>query len=265
MKCPRCQAPITAAPDAGGFLICLGCGARLMVKPVPKTKVDAHNPNLTLPPGTLLKKIPRPGEDTARSGKAAVAATAPTSEPPSEPVTLDTVLGELRALRRGQDETLRLLRAGVTGSGPGAEPSFDALDEYEPALVPPVRSKQRKTIVLIDDDKATREAALAQLKAADIPSRAFVDGNAALEAIAKEKPDVIAIELELGGKLAGKDVINMIKATMEWVDIPILLYTRASVEGQREARQVHGADDIVPKESGAEALVAKVVSIFRRS
>ncbi len=29
MKCPKCSAPITAKPDAQGYLICAGCDARL--------------------------------------------------------------------------------------------------------------------------------------------------------------------------------------------------------------------------------------------
>ena len=83
--------------------------------------------------------------------------------------------------------------------------------------------------------------------------------------MAEEKPDVVAIELDLHGDLQGKDVINMIKATMEWLDIPIILYTRSPVESQREARQVHGADDVVLKRSGPAALVSKVVALFRRA
>jgi len=93
---------------------------------------------------------------------------------------------------------------------------------------------------------------------------AFGDGRAALEAMAKDRPDVVALELDLEGALAGKDVINMIKATMDWVDIPIILYTRAAVASQREARQAHGADDVVLKRSGPAALVSKVVALFRR-
>jgi DNA-binding response OmpR family regulator len=94
--------------------------------------------------------------------------------------------------------------------------------------------------------------------------RAFPDGNAAVTAIAEEKPDVIVLELALAGSMEGRDVINMIKATMEWVDIPIVLWTREPVENQREARQVHGADEIVPKSSGAAALVARIITLFRR-
>ncbi|HEY7515190.1 MAG TPA: hypothetical protein VIC87_11960, partial [Vicinamibacteria bacterium] len=81
---------------------------------------------------------------------------------------------------------------------------------------------------------------------------------------AEDKPDVIAIELALRGNMSANDVINQIKATMEWVDIPILLYTRAPVESQKEARQIHGADDLVLKRSGPAALVSRIITIFRR-
>jgi hypothetical protein len=97
MKCPRCQSSITASPDSEGFLNCPGCGARLRSRSAPATVgalnartarpatpvaegspdeirgvltrldpdterfPDATNPNATLPPGTPLPRIPRPG------------------------------------------------------------------------------------------------------------------------------------------------------------------------------------------------------------
>jgi len=51
---------------------------------------------------------------------------------------------------------------------------------------------------------------------------------------------------------------------MEWVDIPIILWTREPVAGLREARQLHGADELVAKAAGAAALVARVITLFRR-
>ena len=65
--------------------------------------------------------------------------------------------------------------------------------------------------------------------------------------------------------MGGKDLVNMIKATMEWVDIPIVLWTREPVASQKEARQIHGADEVVPKSGGAAALVARVITVFRRA
>jgi DNA-binding response OmpR family regulator len=97
-----------------------------------------------------------------------------------------------------------------------------------------------------------------------VPPPALPAAQAALQALAAETPHVIAIELDMLGSMAGQDVINMIKATMEWVDIPIVLYTRAQVESQREARTVHGADEFVLKTSGPAALVTRCIALFRR-
>jgi hypothetical protein len=49
------------------------------------------------------------------------------------------------------------------------------------------------------------------------------------------------------------------------VDIPIVLYTRLSVQSQKEARTVHGADEYVLKgPGGPDLLVSKVVTLFRK-
>jgi two-component system KDP operon response regulator KdpE len=119
--------------------------------------------------------------------------------------------------------------------------------------------------MLIDDDPQALAAAVEALQRAEVPVRTATEGGAGLAAIAEEKPDVLVMELGLTGSMAGKDVINMIKATMEWVDVPIVLYTRVPIESQREARQIHGADEYVLKgPGGAEALVARVIAIFRK-
>lgn len=185
------------------------------------------------------------------------------SAAPHGEVNLEMVLREMRVLRALQEQTLSLLRAQPAR----ASISSDDDDRLEAqATPPPVRSGRRKTVLVIDDDPATRAAAKAALQAADVPVRTVDSGNGALAAIAEEKPDVIAIELEMGGSMGGKDVINMIKATMEWVDIPIVLYTRAAVGGQKEARTTHGADEYVPKgPDGPAALVARIISLFRRA
>ncbi len=46
--------------------------------------------------------------------------------------------------------------------------------------------------------------------------RTAADAQAALVAIAEDKPDVIALEPNLGGATGGKDIIHMIKASVEW-------------------------------------------------
>jgi DNA-binding response OmpR family regulator len=172
------------------------------------------------------------------------------------------LLAEIQALRRAQEEMLELLRGSV---GPAATNAFPEQTTDGEALEPPsVRARRRKTVLLLDDDPATRDAAQAALTTAEVPLRVVSDGRQAIAAIAEEKPDVIVIELEARGSVAGKDVVNMIKATMEWVDIPIVLWTRATIESQKEARTIHGADEYVLKSQGAEALVSRVILVFRK-
>jgi len=203
-----------------------------------------------------------PGTDTTRRRKAESKAHRAEIE-----AALDLVLQEVRSLRATQDRILEAIAdlrrdspaAAAPGEGDPAAP--DAGDE--PAFSP-IRDGLRKTVMLVDDDPRTREAAVAELQRAEIPVRAFDDGNAALSAIAEEKPDVIALELGLGGAMGGKDLVNLIKATMEWVDIPIVLWTREAVTTQKEARLIHGADEVVPKSGGPAALVARVINVFRR-
>ena len=299
MKCPRCQAGITSSPDAAGYMVCGGCGARLR-------RTATQGANVTLPPGTPMSRgadpsqtlavpdatlgprpvpsspkagsAPKPprnptprrvGDETTRGKVMAAIApppiapfTAPPANAPATAAAVEALLAEVRAVRKVQEEILELLRArGVPFRG-GAE---GAADDFEGLQQPVVRSSRRKAVLLVDDDEVTRKAAEATLTAGEVPVRTVSDGNRALAAIAEDKPDVIVLELGIGGAMAGKDVVNMIKATMEWVDIPIILYTRVPMDGQKEARQIHGADDFVAKgPGGPEAVLAKAIAFFRK-
>jgi CheY-like chemotaxis protein len=318
MKCPRCSAGITTAPDPGGFITCAGCGARLRTirpaaekaagaaatPPVPRPAPlvnsseadslltsltpdvptapafpDQANPSSTLPPGTPLPRIPRtpsrkPGEDTAK-----VAHLRPVNNAAAASnVTLDILLEEIRAVQETQAEIIALLRAprpsaGLPSMSEAGGASYGFPDDEAPAAPSapasstgstPVRSRRRKSVLLIDDDEETRQAAVAALQTAEVPVRAVASGNEGLAAIAEAKPDVIVMELGVGGEMGGKDVVNMIKATMEWVDIPIVLYTRLPIESQKEARTIHGADELILKSGGPDALVTRVIAIFRK-
>jgi CheY-like chemotaxis protein len=286
MKCPRCQTPIGPLPDPEGVTTCPGCGSRLMTRsaalrshgstksadpeatPSPATPALADLARTIAPTHIRVGMKPSPdvspaaaGSDTTRRRKAEGKGKGDLE------AALDLVLHEVRALRETQERILRAIvdlrraTAGASSAGAGEGEEADLPDE--PA-VSPIRDGRRKTVMLIDDDPATRGAAVAELQRAEVPVRAFDDGNAALSAIAEEKPDVIALELGVGGAMGGKDLVNMIKATMEWVDIPIVLWTREAVTTQKEARQIHGADEVVPKSGGPAALLACVINVFRR-
>jgi CheY-like chemotaxis protein len=200
------------------------------------------------------------------------------------------LLAEIRALRAAQEEMSRTLREVLTllrvqtvppalpaaapapkPRGDGEVPTLPGVSaRHAPAAVstlfPPIsapkseaRARQR-SVVLIDDDAQSRGAAEAAFAAARLPVRAFGDGNAALAAIAKQKPDVIVVEPALSGMMTGKDVINMIRSTMEWVNIPIVLHSGVPMS-REEACTLHGGDDFVAKNAGGQALVDRVMKL----
>jgi CheY-like chemotaxis protein/DNA-directed RNA polymerase subunit RPC12/RpoP len=278
MNCPRCKTAITQSFDPDSIILCPGCGSRLMTRAAAlrsqgKMKAPEDSPAEQSEPGA-------PPPDPASSGEPvspAVAEFPPSATiPPSAGMeaspapaaaagapSLELVLHELQIIRVTQVQILEALRRGAGGESVAAaleDPGPDATQ-----VLAPVRSRRRKTVLLVDDDPASQKGAVDELQQADVPVRAVADGNAALAAIAEEKPDVVALELGLGGEMAGKDLINMIKATMEWVDIPIVLWTREAVNSQKEARLQHGADEVVHKGSGPAALVTRVITLFRRA
>lgn len=257
---PKPPATAPASPTAGPAPV------------LPAPEGPGPSPSATLPPTPARlpekKAAPPAATDTARrqAGRKAEARS-------EDGETLDLILREVRAVGATQRlivealEALRQAPLGALGISPGLgsavpPPAFD--DEAVPGLSP-IRALHRKSVLLVDDDPETRQAAVAELLNADVPVRAFDDGNAALAGIAEDKPDIIALEIGLAGEMGGKDLVNMIKATMEWVDIPIVLWTREEVASQREASQVLGADEVVLKSAGPAALAARVITVFRRA
>jgi CheY-like chemotaxis protein len=258
--------------------------------PPPAPGPAEHSPSATLPPPPAplppppaplpLPPAPLVGQKTAPTGLPAApdaghkpaGRKAEADAKHEDRVTLEVLLSEVRAVRETQDLILEelegLRRAAVApraASSAAAEIAEPDVREAGGAGLSAIRARRHKTVVLVDDDPQTREAAVAELQHAEVPVRAFDNGNAALSAIAEEKPDVIVLELATGGDMGGKDLVNFVKATMEWVDIPIILWTREPVASQKEARQIHGADEVVLKSGGTAALVARVITVFRRA
>jgi CheY-like chemotaxis protein len=244
-RCPRCQTTFTAEVGADGFIPCPGCGARLKHKRPPDSPPPRPlPPDATHPSTRISPPIPPP---------------AARAEPPAN---LEQVL---RAVHEAQLQILEILETrlprypageGAPGDGAGA----DALDLPLPTL----RARRRKSVLLVDDDPQSRQPATIALEEAQIPVRRADSGQEALAAVAADKPDVLVLEGELGGDVSGRDLVDRIKATMEWVDIPIVLYTRVPLQNLDEARTAYSADAYVLKGPDAgRALVAQVIAVFR--
>jgi len=251
---------IPATPDDLGLVTCPQCGARLRAKQPAK---------LTVQGGASSSSPSLPRIDPARAAPADVdSVLARIDSTPSPDATIrpgalpklekpdsafEMILAELRGIRKTQQEILDILR-----SGRDEAPRAESRGADEPtARSAAVRGGSLRVLLIDDDARALQEAKDALAGVASVTTAA--DGNKAMAAIGAERPDVIVLEIGMGGTMPGRDVVNLIKATMEWVDIPIVLYTRTPVRDDAEARQIHGADAIVTKGPGAARLLAERV------
>ena len=267
IKCPKCSALIDAAPDELGLVTCEKCGTRLRSKQPVKVSVSggANSSSPSLPridpkdaaPADVdhvLARLDTPSPDaTIRPGSIPRMMAAAASAPASGAV-FDMLLTEIRAIKKTQEEILGLLRAPAVArieSPPVAH-------ELAPPRPVARTASRAASVLIIDDDAATREEAAGALRSAGRVKTAE-NGNSALAAITTEKPAAIVLELDLGGAMPGRDLVNMIKATMDWVDIPIVIHTRLELGDEEEAKHEHGADAIVAKRAGSGIQVARAV------
>lgn len=87
------------------------------------------------------------------------------------------------------------------------------------------------------------------------------DGQAALAAARREKPDLIVLDLMLPG-MDGREVC---KALRRESDVPIIMLTALAEEVDQVTGLEIGADDYITKPFSPRALVARVRALLRRS
>lgn len=218
-------------------------------------RLDAHETSATLPPGALnLGK-----KDLATPAAAGASPGAP-------PQIVDLLLAiqrDLKDLRKGHQDLAEAVekmreasvRSAVT-SAPIASAAVSGATKAAPA------SQRKKSVLLVDDDAASRQAAAKTLEGAGFELAQAESGRVAMAAMAREKPSVVIVEGAMAGELSGRDFVNYVKASMEWIDIPILLHTRETIANHEIARTEYGADDFVLKgEGSADALAKKALRL----
>ncbi len=274
-KCPRCSTPITSLPNERGLVQCAGCGVWLRsVAPQPATPPAP----LDAPPPEPPPSDPPPPVPPAPPAPMAGTSASPAPSAPGPLPEIQALTAEIRDLRRMQAEILQLQAQMLTAlrswpsraAGAEAESGAPESENVEPSRaselpLPRVRQR-RKTVMVIDDDPVTLRATVVALEQAQVPVRSAASGQAGMALIASDKPDVIVLELDLGEPMPGRDFVNTLKATMEWVDVRLVLHTRLPIVSLQEARVQHGADDFVLKgPSSPQAVVNRVIAMFQRA
>jgi DNA-binding response OmpR family regulator len=116
-------------------------------------------------------------------------------------------------------------------------------------------------ILIVEDDETTARAIDAYLRHDGFSVAIARDGGAALDAVARERPHLIILDIMLP-VLDGMDVC---RALRQRDDVPIIMLTARTTEDDKLEALSAGADDYVAKPFSPRELVARVKSVLRRS
>jgi DNA-binding response OmpR family regulator len=139
------------------------------------------------------------------------------------------------------------------------------MSKHEPvraSIGPATRS--RKTVLVVDDERDIVDLISYNLQRNGYAVVTAADGNAALLAAQRDKPDLILLDLMLPG-LDGTDVTRKLKADARTADIPIVMLTAKGEETDVVVGLTLGADDYITKPFSMKILLARVGSVLRRS
>ncbi|HMM40316.1 MAG TPA: response regulator [Thermomicrobiales bacterium] len=116
-------------------------------------------------------------------------------------------------------------------------------------------------ILVVDDEPQIRRAVRAGLQANGFAVELAPSGDAALDAIALNVPDVVILDLGL----PDIDGIEVVRQIREWCAAPIIVLSVREAERDKVAALDAGADDYLTKPFGMDELLARVRVALRHS
>jgi two-component system, OmpR family, response regulator ResD len=120
----------------------------------------------------------------------------------------------------------------------------------------------RGSVLVVDDEPTIAEVVSRYLERAGYRTRVAADGAQALELVARQRPDLIVLDLMLPG-IDGLEVMRRLRQP-ERERIGLILLTAKGEESDRVIGLRLGADDYVVKPFSPAELVARVDAVLRR-
>jgi two-component system cell cycle response regulator DivK len=119
-----------------------------------------------------------------------------------------------------------------------------------------------KRILVVEDQEDNRQILRDLLKSVDFEIIEAENGEQALAAVGKQRPDLILMDLQLP-ILDGYEATRRIKANPAFKDVPIIAVTSYALSGDEAKARAAGCDDFVPKPFSPRQLLAKIREYLR--
>lgn len=116
----------------------------------------------------------------------------------------------------------------------------------------------------VEDDGNIRDIEQYALNSAGFETRGFEDGNSFWEALEKEKPELVILDVMLPG-MDGIELLRKMKESARLSGIPVIMATAKGQEYDRIRGLDLGADDYIVKPFSVMEMVSRVKAVLRRS
>ena len=114
-----------------------------------------------------------------------------------------------------------------------------------------------KRILVVEDQEDNRQIIRDMLAGADFEIIEAENGEEALAAVAKRRPDLILMDVQLP-IMDGYEATRRIKADPALRSIPIIAVTSYALSGEDKKARAAGCDDYVAKPYSPRQLLAKI-------
>ena len=118
-------------------------------------------------------------------------------------------------------------------------------------------------ILIVEDDVDIVEMLKYPLEQANFEVESVYDGQAAINAITEQQPDLILLDLMLPN-VSGAEVYRTISRNPQVENIPVIMVTAKSEEIDRIVGLELGADDYIVKPFSPREVVLRVQAVLRR-
>lgn len=119
-------------------------------------------------------------------------------------------------------------------------------------------------IYCVEDDKTIREMEIYTLEQTGFSARGFADGESMFEALSREIPDLILLDIMLP-EMDGIEILKRLRAGANYKDIPVIMATAKGTEMDKITGLNLGADDYLVKPFGMMEMVARIKAVLRRT
>ena len=114
-----------------------------------------------------------------------------------------------------------------------------------------------RCILVVEDQEDNRQILRDLLTTTDYEVMEAENGEEALAAVAKQRPDLILMDIQLP-VMDGYEATRRIKADPALANIPVIAVTSYALSGDEEKARAAGCDDFVPKPFSPRQLLAKI-------